>query len=303
MTSLDSHLTLPVVDQPRDALEAIHICPFKDAKESGVDGIMVSHCLYRSLQTDGLPASLSRQIVDDCLRQDLGFEGVVFTDSLDMLAVVEAVPPERAALLAFEAGCDILLYTEHSERFVVAFDTLVEAAMKGSLSEARLRQALARRNNLMSDLRRRAARADAATFNEAEYGRRLDAVRANSLRISAGQGSLPLSSRKISLVSTSPTAAEKLRKHVPNISLLPAPEKLPGSVLILWLMEPLVLRQSLNALRSMVTRAQTSVLVTTYEALAEQLGAADVRIVTDDTSPHTEDSIIRSLFESRSGPT
>jgi beta-glucosidase-like glycosyl hydrolase len=297
MTSLDSHLALPVVDHHRDALEATHIAPFRDARELGADGIMVSHCHYRALQSDGLPASLSGQIVNDYLRKVLGFNGVVLTDSLDMLAVTGAVPADRAALLAIDAGCDILLYTEYSERFVLAFDTLVSALVEGTLREEQVRRAAARRNGLISRLRSRALRAGAAAFDEGAYGKLLETVRAKALKVSPRRGKLPVASRRVSLVSTSAATAEKMRKHIPDISLLPIASKVPGSTLILWLMEPLVLKQPLDALRAMIGRAETSVLVTTYASLADELGATDVRIISDDTSEYTEDRIIKLLFE------
>ncbi len=310
MTRLDSHVALPTVDEPRQTLEAAHVAPFREAIKARVDGIMVSHCVYTCLQTDNLPASLSRQVVIGYLRESLGFQGAVFTDSLDMRAVTETVPPEKAARLAFEAGCDILLYTEFSERFAAAFDALVEMLATGRLSEQLVWLAVNRRSRI--PMRLVAETAENAlspsgkrhqAFDEDIYRDLLDRARIGSVRIDKGQDKIPLSFKDAILVATPPAVTARLRTHIPSLREISEGENPAGKTLLLWLMEPLVLRQSLGDLRQLISRAQTSILVTTYDAIADELQDADVRIISDDSGPFAEDILVRLVFKSESGQT
>jgi beta-N-acetylhexosaminidase len=297
MTALDSHLTMPVVEDSREVLHAVHMEPFRKAIRARVDGIMVSHCLYRDLEQDDLPACMSKQVVRGELRAAMAFDGAVFTDSLDMLAVTNAVPADQAALLAFEAGCDFLLYTEYSERLVAAFDAMVAAVVKGRLKEAELAKAAGRRAKLMSRLQARSARARLVPFDETAYVKCVTQARAGSLRVFGNKRLLPLASRRIALIATSPQVSERIRAHVPDLSLLPPREGGPSGAVIAWIWEPLVLRQSLEDIKTILGQAETSVVVTTYPAIADALGGATIRIISQDSGPHAEASILKVLFE------
>ena len=293
MTRLDSHLALPVVEESRERLEDIHMAPFKAAIRARVGGIMVSHCLYPSLQTDGLPASLSRAVVTGCLRADLGFSGAVLTDSLDMRAVTETVHPEQAARLAIEAGCDLLLYTEISERFMAAFETVVEMAVAGLAGEHQMREAAARIAGALD-----APKADTDEFKPRVYLDLLYRARAGAIRVTRGEAKLPMALADAAIVSTSPAAAEKLRPRIVGLAEIAAGADPAGKPVILWLAEPLFLTQSLDDLRRLAARAPVSILVTTYQQLADEMQEVDVVVVSDDTSPYAEDSIIGLLFGS-----
>jgi beta-N-acetylhexosaminidase len=139
-TEADSHLELPVVtDDVGPGLE-----PFRAAIEAGVESIMTAHVLVRSL--DELPATLSRAIVSGLLRRDLGFDGLVIADALEMKAVSETYGIERSAVLAISAGVDALLIGHDlGEKATDAVrNALVRAVSEGELDEARLREAAAR---------------------------------------------------------------------------------------------------------------------------------------------------------------
>src|SRR5690606_21818841 len=87
-TSLDSHLDLPVVDRPREHLDRIEIAPFRAAAAAGAVGSMMSaHVVYPAL--DDRPATLSRRIATELLRDELGFTGVLFSDDLEMRALAD----------------------------------------------------------------------------------------------------------------------------------------------------------------------------------------------------------------------
>jgi beta-N-acetylhexosaminidase len=295
MTQGDSHLDRPVVDIPRERLDYMHINPFREALRSGADGVMVGHCRYLCVQADERPASLSKQVVGGILRERFKYDGLVVTDSLDMRAVTDTVDAHRAGLLALEAGNDLLLYTEYSERFERSFEAIVEAVFMDRLDEERLAKSVERRERLIDRLR--FARSTRGAYQEDEYLGLLKKVRARSVTIKDPQGILPLSCDRAVVISTSQTVTEKLKEHIPSITEGVAGPDISGSTLILWLMEPLHPKASFKEVRGLMESAWRSILVTTYERLKELLPACDVTITSDDTSPHTEEAIINTLFK------
>ncbi|MFZ1946889.1 MAG: glycoside hydrolase family 3 N-terminal domain-containing protein [bacterium] len=298
MTKLDSHLALPVVDDSRETLQNIHIRPFRDAIRWGTDGIMVSHCLYQALEAEEVPASLSRQIVHDHLRLNMGYDGLVLTDSLDMKSVTQNFSPGRAAAKAFDATCDILLYTERSERFETAFADLLDRLFMGKLNQDHLARSIRRRNHIferssmMQDFK--------PLFDSGEYSGLAETARSAAMHVADERGMLPLRGEDIVVLSTSGQAVEKMRAVVPALVEFGGRRDdvsdTRGKTLVLWLGEPLTIRLPVAALRSIVGEARETVLVTTYEGIATTLADCAVKIVTDDLSPQTEDAIIRRLL-------
>ncbi|WP_456430009.1 glycoside hydrolase family 3 protein [Rhodocaloribacter sp.] len=141
-THADSHAELPVVPGDRAEWERTDAVPFRAAIEAGVDLMMTAHVVYPALDPGGAPATASRPILHDLLRDELGFRGAVITDSLLMAAVraaPEAVGAQAAALV--RAGVDVLLDVPDPEAAVAG---LVRAVEAGDLSEARLDEAFAR---------------------------------------------------------------------------------------------------------------------------------------------------------------
>ena len=113
-TDKDSHRTLPVINHPKERLEEIEFYPFKQMIKENIAGIMNAHLYIPAIDEENkLPASLSKNIVNGVLKQELGFEGLVFTDALNMKAIttgIESGSPELAAMLA---GNDILLFSQN----------------------------------------------------------------------------------------------------------------------------------------------------------------------------------------------
>lgn len=107
-TAIDSHLELPTVHHDRDRLESIEFPPFEAAIEAGVDSIMSAHLLVPSLDPHR-PATLSPKILTALLRQDLGFDGIIVTDALVMGAIAQTYGTGEAAVMAVEAGADVLM--------------------------------------------------------------------------------------------------------------------------------------------------------------------------------------------------
>jgi beta-N-acetylhexosaminidase len=142
-TNADSHKELPVVDAPRERLEAVEFPPFRRAAAAGIATMMTAHVLYRSLD-DQLPATLSPGIITRLLREQMGYDGVVLTDDLEMHAIVDHYGPGDAAVRAVLAGCDVLLICKERDREVAAFEAVEKAVASGTIDMARLDQSVAR---------------------------------------------------------------------------------------------------------------------------------------------------------------
>ena len=136
----DSHLELPVQQAPSEQLEQRDLRPFARAVRDGVPAVMVAHIDVRALDA-GVPASLSRPVVTGVLRESLGFEGVVVTDSLGMAAVADRYTSSESAVAALRAGADLLLMPPDPR---AARDGVVQAVRTGELTRSRLRQAAQR---------------------------------------------------------------------------------------------------------------------------------------------------------------
>ena len=139
--SADSHLRLPTTP-PLEEMLPVDLEPFRRAIEAGVPAIMVGHLDVPGL-TDGLPASLSTDAIEGLLRDRLGFDGLVITDSLDMGAVTARWSTPAAVLAALQAGADIALLGDTTELDAV-FGAVVDAVGSGELSADRLAAATAR---------------------------------------------------------------------------------------------------------------------------------------------------------------
>lgn len=123
-TLLDSHLALPTVSHGRERLERVELEPFRSLAPAA-DSIMTAHVVYPAL--DGArPATLSPTILRDLLRRELGFEGALFSDDLEMRGITDGHAPETAAVLALEAGCDLLLVCHDAELQARVHRALVE---------------------------------------------------------------------------------------------------------------------------------------------------------------------------------
>jgi beta-N-acetylhexosaminidase len=152
-TTVDSHLGLPVIDVDEAIFRRRELPPFAAAVEAGVELVMTSHVVFTAL--DQQPATLSRRMLVDLLRGELGFTGVVVTDALDMAGVRAAHGIAGAAALSMAAGADLLLLgAEDGEEHCAGIRrTVAEHVRDGRLPESRLRDAADR----VAALRRRIA--------------------------------------------------------------------------------------------------------------------------------------------------
>jgi beta-N-acetylhexosaminidase len=142
-TRADSHLEMPVVDHDLPRLRAVELAPFGAAARAGMEAFMTAHVVYPALDAEQ-PATLSRRILTDLLRGELGFRGVIVSDDLGMKAVADRHPIDELAVGCIEAGADHLLVREPVARQVAAFEALVRAAEAKADFRARVVESAAR---------------------------------------------------------------------------------------------------------------------------------------------------------------
>jgi beta-N-acetylhexosaminidase len=150
--SLDSHFVLPTSNKTISDLQNLELKPFKSLIDSGIQGIMTAHIAFPNIESetvkskkDGLPielpATLSPKIITNILRNDLSFQGLIFTDAMDMKAVANHFGTAEASIRAIEAGVDIVLMPDNLQH---AFDGILEAVKEGRIEEARIDESVKR---------------------------------------------------------------------------------------------------------------------------------------------------------------
>ncbi|MFI9624822.1 glycoside hydrolase family 3 protein [Streptomyces sp. NPDC052042] len=140
-TSTDSHTGLPAITHTREEWAELDAPPFRAAIAAGIDSIMTAHIVVPALDPSEDPATLSRPILTGVLREELGYDGVVVTDALDMQGVRTKYGDERVPVLALKAGVDQLL---NPPNLAVAWHAVLAAVKSGELSEARIDESILR---------------------------------------------------------------------------------------------------------------------------------------------------------------
>lgn len=140
-TAEDSHNGAAVVNRSLEELRSAEFLPFEAGIQAGADVVMVGHLQVPQIIPDDTPASLSSVMITDILRNELGFDGLVITDSLSMGAVTEYYTPAEAAVMCIQAGGDMLLIPED---FHQAYQGVLDAVNNQTLSEERINESLTR---------------------------------------------------------------------------------------------------------------------------------------------------------------
>ncbi|MFF0094417.1 glycoside hydrolase family 3 protein [Streptomyces canus] len=140
-TAVDSHYGFPVITHSRELWEKLDAVPFRAAIRAGIDSIMTAHIQFPALDNSGDPATLSHPILTGILRGELGYDGVVVTDSLGMEGVRTKYGDDRVPVLALKAGVDQLLNPPSLD---VAWNAVLTAVRDGELTEARLDESILR---------------------------------------------------------------------------------------------------------------------------------------------------------------
>ena len=137
----DTHNGLVVIDKSLDELKQAELLPFISAIENGANMIMVGHVSLPQIIGDNTPATMSKEVISELLRSELGFNGVVITDAMNMGAITEYYGADEAAIRAFRAGADMVLMPEN---FETAYKGVIEAVKEGTISEERINNSLKR---------------------------------------------------------------------------------------------------------------------------------------------------------------
>ena len=136
-TATDSHIELPVVTVDKAMADSVELVPYRAVIDANVAAIMTAHIAFPALTGDSIPATLNPRLTTDLLRGELGFDGIVFTDAMDMGAIVRRYGSGRAAVLAVKAGADALLQPMPNDVGVM-IDAVVAAVESGEISEDRI---------------------------------------------------------------------------------------------------------------------------------------------------------------------
>ena len=146
----DSHFDLPIVRKSLEQLQATELPPFAAACRNRIEALMTAHVSYPALDPQ-LPATLSEAIVSGLLRHQLGYDGVVFSDDMEMKAISDRYSVEAATALAVRAGVDILLFCHEIDKAVAAFEFLCNEAERDAAVRSRVEDSYRR----VTELKRR----------------------------------------------------------------------------------------------------------------------------------------------------
>jgi beta-N-acetylhexosaminidase len=205
-TAVDSHLALPAIEGDKARLNGVELVPFRSAISAGVGSIMTTHILFKALDAER-PATLSPAILTGLLRKELGYDGLVITDCLEMRAVAHTIGTARGAVEALKAGADMALVCHTLETQKETHQAIVNAVKASELLESRLNEAVGR---VLSAKRTYCSNpveiGDKPWLNE-EHATLETEIAGTSVTIVRSNGTVPLrpaANKGISLISTHP---------------------------------------------------------------------------------------------------
>lgn len=138
-TDTDTHIGLAKVTAERERMYAVELVPFRAAIEAGVDGVMSGHLSVPAFEPEDIPATVSKAVLTNLLRDELKFQGLSVTDAMDMQGLTKMYSPGEAAVRAIEAGIDVLLVPPDPK---AAIDAIVAAVHSGRLTQKRIEQSV-----------------------------------------------------------------------------------------------------------------------------------------------------------------
>ncbi len=145
-TKVDSHLDLPILDHDLIRLEELELKPFQALIDQGVNSIMIAHILFSKIDSI-YPSTFSKKIITKLLKERMGFQGIVVTDALIMKAITDRYGNAEAAIMAFEAGADLILMPQNPFE---AIEAITESLINGRVPMNRLENAIERRTQEIS---------------------------------------------------------------------------------------------------------------------------------------------------------
>jgi beta-N-acetylhexosaminidase len=238
-TATDSHSEMPVVTSDRKRLDAIELVPFRAAIDAGVAAVMTAHIGLPELEPDPrLPATLSAKVLTSLLREDLRFDGLIFTDALDMQGVLGAFGEGEVAIRAIEAGADVLLFAKAE----TMHPALKAAVASGRLSAVRVEQSVRKildakwRSGLAKERLVDLARLDTVVGSRAHREKAQEMMDRAITLVRNGKGAIPLApspglrvlqlnvldntGRWLHNAVPGPAFAAEVKKRFPNATLI-----------------------------------------------------------------------------------
>ena len=222
-TNVDSHLALPTIDGDLRRIESVELVPFNAAIVQGVGSIMTTHILFRQLDPER-PATLSQSILTGLLRRQLGYEGVVITDCLEMDAIAGTVGTARGAVAALKAGADVVLVCHTLERQRETVKAIRDAVNSGELPESRLDEAatrvLAAKRRFLTDRNNESSE----PWLDSEHDWLEKEIAKSSITVVRNSGAIPIrKSGSVLTVSMHPvvkTLANSIQRRGPHVEVL-----------------------------------------------------------------------------------
>lgn len=162
-TAVDSHYAMALVPHGLERLRAVELVPFRAAIDAGVDAIMTAHVAFPAIEPDpSVPATLSKAVLTGLLRGEMGYQGVIISDCLEMGAIADGVGVAAGAVATLQAGCDIVLISHREDQQRAALASVSAAVAQGTIDAQRIDEALSRVRRLkqaraVGDWRERAA--------------------------------------------------------------------------------------------------------------------------------------------------
>ncbi|HEY0672301.1 MAG TPA: glycoside hydrolase family 3 N-terminal domain-containing protein [Longimicrobiales bacterium] len=142
-TGTDSHVSLPVISVGKGRADSVELPPYRAAIDQHVAGIMTAHIAFPALTGDTVPATLNGKILTGLLRDELDYQGVIFTDAMDMGAITTGFGRTNASVMALKAGADVLLQP-FAQDLPAIIDAIERAVQRGEISDARIEQSVRR---------------------------------------------------------------------------------------------------------------------------------------------------------------
>lgn len=144
-TDVDSHLALPTIPHDRQRLESVELVPFRHTIEAGADCVMIAHVYFPAIEKrKGYPATVSSAVVQQLLRNELGFDGVITTDCMEMKAIQDTFGTAEGALLGLKAGIDMIMISHRYDLQLETIERIVKAVENGEITEARIDESVER---------------------------------------------------------------------------------------------------------------------------------------------------------------
>ena len=150
-TSVDSHLDLPVIGHDLKRLHEVELVPFKECIAAGADAIMSAHVYFPALEKEAnTPATLSRSVITGLLREELGFDGVITTDCMEMDAIAKGIGTVNGCVKAVEAGVDLVMVSHIHPLQEESVLKLMEAVINGTVAEQQIDRSIERIESMIS---------------------------------------------------------------------------------------------------------------------------------------------------------